>query len=345
MAIATAGIMYTILTFILCNTIMELGLMIAFVEKPIDHSNLSHLYSPLEIAAIATQGVHVIEYVILIYGFLKFHLFYMREGDVRKLLPKLLRISKQTSATVMLILLIIYPPIFLIPPILYRIWSEQPYNPERVSHFYTVAVFLTHIFNGVIRAVMIFVTVLVRAAWLSCSEKRRTANSEELLRNYDEYSKVISSLQGIFQPWFVLQWIIYFIAITEDCMAIIGALTISITEPETSRSQQNQELALTVTILIYNISAFVIPYLCGTTMNYYYKKYRKTLQDKQKQLLFRDLNDSEKSLKIAVKWILDKPEHYFIPTLCCLSIPLNNVGHTLTILLSLLAPVISLVNN
>jgi hypothetical protein len=240
----------------------------------------------------------------------------------------------------MLVVIVTYPPIFLISPILYRIWFENSFKPEYVVYVGTL--FLAYIFNGVIRAAMIFVTVLVRAAWLSCSEKSKMANSKELLKDFDKNRKVISSLQGIFQPWFVLQWIIYFIAITEDCMTIIRALTFSNIDPKIS---QNRYLVLTITTLVYNISVFVIPYTCGATMNYYYKEYRKTLQDKQKELLFRDLNDSEKFLKTAVKWILNKPEHLFIPSLCCLSIPLNNVGHTLTILLSLLAPVISLMNS
>lgn len=342
----TAGIVYTMLTLILCNAITGLGLMIVFV-KPTNHSNLSHVYNPLEIVKIvdiAIQGVHVIEYVILIYGFLKFHHFYMRdEGDVRELLSNLLQLSKQTSITVMLVVTIVYPPIFLISPILYRIWFENQLKPEHVVYVGTV--FLADIFNGAIRAVMIFVTVLVRAAWLSCSEKSKMANSKELLKDYDKNCKLISSLQGIFQPWFVLQWLIYFIAITEDCMTIIRVLTTSSISPTISGIKQNKYLALTITTLVYNISVFVIPYTCGTTMNYYYKEYRKTLQDKQKELLFRDLNDSEKNLKTAVKWILNKPEHLFIPSLCCLSIPLNNVGHILTILLSLLAPVISLMNS
>ena len=332
--------MYILLTLTLCNTIAELGFMIVFVEKPIGHSNASHQYDPLEIAAIATQGVRVIEYITLIYGFLRFNLFYKKDQDIHKLLLTLLKESRLTIVTTMLVTTIIYPPIFLIPPILYQKWFEHEVEPKMVSHLYTVTVFLTHIFNALIRAVMIFVTVLVRAAWISCSEKSETANSENLLSDYNENCEVTSSLQNVFQPWFVLQWIIYFIAITEDCMAIIGVLTTS--DHGTSRAQQNQALAQTITVLAYNISAFIIPYVCGTTMNFYYREYRKALQDKQKQLLF---NDGEKNLKIAVNWILDKPEHHFIPTLCCLSIPLNNIGHMLTILLSLLAPVISLVNN
>lgn len=300
----------------------------------------------------------MIECITLIYGVLRFSLLYIKEQDTDKHLLELLNKSKPTVGTTFLVIIIVYPPILLIPPILYKKWFEHDVKPEKISHYYTVTAFLTHIFNGAIRAAMIFVTVLVRVAWTSYPEDRKpaTCNSETLLSDYDRNRKTVSSLQNIFQPWFVLQWIIYFIAITEDCMAIIGALTIN--DPGTSRTQQNQELAETITILMYNISAFAVPYICGTVMNYYYREYHKVLQDRQRQLLFDDgKNDSENDsendeenegkndVKFAVNWILDKPDHQFVPTLCCLNIPLNNVGHTLTILLSLLAPMISLVNS
>lgn len=98
-----------------------------------------------------------------------------------------------------------------------------------------------------------------------------------------------------------------------------------------------------VTSLIYSIVAFAIPYGCGIIMNRYHDRYHRKLREKLRELSFEDHTESLRKKKDNLNLIINDPRYQFKPYICGLAIPLNNVGHTLTILLSLLAPVLSLV--
>lgn len=78
-------------------------------------------------------------------------------------------------------------------------------------------------------------------------------------------------------------------------------------------------------------------------MNKYHDRYHRKLRKKLRELSFEDHTESLRKKKDILNLIISDPGYQFKPYICGLAIPLNNVGHMLTILLSLLAPVLSLV--
>ena len=319
---------------ILINSITQLGLFVTIVVQGSSNNSVNDL----ELMGIVLAAVHVVEYFTLSCSFLRFHIIYKQQKKAGKLPSNIGAASSYlTMISILFVVLFIYPVVLLIPPTLYKAWSEHSLNStqQSVSHTFTGTEFLTHIFNGIIRAAMIFITLLVRGAWLSAEKSSTSCSTNELMRVYEQTGNLVLSLQGIFQQWFVLQWIIYFINITQGYKIIFNII------------EQNQLKLLieVITNLIYNVSAFAIPYACGIAMNYYHDKYCKTLQEEQKQLLFENLNENVRTKKDVLKWILENPNNRFTPSLCGLVIPLNNAGHTLTITLSLLAPILNFINS
>lgn len=114
---------------------------------------------------------------------------------------------------------------------------------------------------------MIVVTLVVRSSWLSASRtlqpqelvlqdgEKKCTTFGDLIQNYEDTCWFVSSFQSIFQGWFVLQWIIYFIAITEECMLIFDTLIAS--DYQESRLEQDRQLGLLFAYLTFYISGFV----------------------------------------------------------------------------------------
>ena len=134
----------------------------------------------------------------------------------------------------------------------------------------------------------------------------------------------------------MIQWATYFIGITVS----FGLLFDTMIE---NNLQFNQTLLDIFTQLIYYISALAIPYACGITINNCHKSYREHLEEKQKDLLSQNQDFSVYIIQTA-NLIPTKSKYLFTPSLCGLSIPLNSTGHSITILLTLLAFVLGLIS-
>lgn len=95
--------------------------------------------------------------------------------------------------------------------------------------------------------------------------------------------------------------------------------------------------------LAYYISALAIPYGCGILMNIRHGKYREQLDQKQKELLSKNPDDGIWIMQSSAL-IPANPQYMFIPSFCGLNIPLNSTGHSLTIILTLLAFMLGLIS-
>ena len=99
---------------------------------------------------------------------------------------------------------------------------------------------------------------------------------------------------------------------------------------------QLQQLQIAYTV--YNFSAFMFPYVCGTLMNYYHKKCHRIVQNTLQKLL-----KTRKSIWQNADLIPMNPDYQFIPSFFgVISIPMNSTGHALTIFLTLLSFLLSL---
>ena len=221
------------LTLILANSVAQLGFMITFVlpnntENSSD-SQQSNIYKLLDLANTVSQGVHVLEYIILVCSFYQFTRNQSIESDrLKEEAANLFHKSYPIIKIIMLLaFFIFYIAVITVTPALYRAWDEFSYTPQVVSHIYTITVFGAHLSIFITRAVMIITMLLVRTAWLSASQTLqqdddskdgRTTQTgditsiqtneqpfEDLVKNYDESGQFVSSLQSIFQQWFVLQ--------------------------------------------------------------------------------------------------------------------------------------------
>ena len=192
--------------------------------------------------------------------------------------------------------------------------------------------FLAHMSHYCIRLVMIFSKVVVWKIWSKRSRSEfRGENKEKfsrLITNYRIAGKSAALYQNLFQEWFVIQWLIYFLAIVRDCTVIVNILL------NGQYDKKHHLLWFSFTHLVHDIVVFLIPYICGTLMNYAHKQYHKSLKREQETILSAE--DIQWMLQCA-DLIPEEHGYQFIPSILCLSIPLDSAGYTLSVLLSLLA--------
>ena len=227
------------------------------------------------------------------------------------------------------------------PPILLTLWFKEfagwhkETAEQNASVGYTVLAWFHHISDLIIRIVMGGVTRLIMVAWISGEEelcsylKSENSTSQKfnsMVQNYKQTGKVIAALQSIFQVWFVMSWIVYFIGITGNTVLVLKALL----QLSSHRSWFYFAHLMNDTIV------FIIPYICGGLMNYYHGNYRETLEDVQERLLCESEVPSEYLVQNAIL-IPENPKFWFVPAFCCLNIPLESAGYTFTIVLTLFA--------
>ena len=345
---------YSFLSFVLVSSTIQLGLMINLIIPNSSENDVT--YKLFDFVNTIAQGVHVLEYAVLIFSF---HVYCKKAREIESHHEKLKQEAKKalrkcftaTNLTVLLIFLVAYPIVIIVPPSLYKAWSEYQNKQEILSHMLTVSLFLAQISNCVIRMTMIVTTMVIKSAWHSASQiisspenqemKCSIANFDDLVQNYENTGNFVCLLQRIFQRWFVLQWIIYFIAITEQCLLIFN--TLFVPEYQETNQEREKQLILLLSYLIFYISALAIPNFCGISINSYHEEYREVLLKKQREFLSQSNDQSVRIMQIADLIPVNR-KYQFVPSFLGLSIPLNITGHTLTIILTLLAFVLSLVS-
>ena len=167
-------------------------------------------------------------------------------------------------------------------------------------------------------------TLKVIDEWQSAFEDKQPRSVRCLTEYYTNVGMKISSYKEVFEPWFVLQWVAYFTPIMVNFILIFNS------------TGQLQQLQIAYTV--YNFSAFMFPYVCGTLMNYYHKKCHRIVQNTLQKLL-----KTRKSIWQNADLIPMNSDYQFIPSFFgAISIPINSTGHALTIFLTLLSFLLSL---
>ena len=335
-----------------------------YLIKPVftensSESQKSDIDKFLDFANTIFRALHVLEYATLIYSYRQFTKMKSQSTDRpdSKVSDWFCRCTDSTPLK--LLAFSIYIAVIIVTPSLYTAWHECLHQP--VQHAYMVSLFGAFLSNFVIRAVMIVITLQVRATWLSAcdtlrinsedngtqvqsSEDHHQLNFNNLVADYDKTGDSVSLLHCVFQRWFVIQWIIYFLEITNDCYYIYDLLTTDVGDmSDECKMGRNRSLTLHFMHLVYRVLAFGIPYSCGLSMNKHHQMYREELLKQQECILSKDSNEGVRIMQKA-NLIPENPKYQFIPSLCGLNISLDSTGHTLTILLSLLAFTLSLVS-
>ena len=231
------------------------------------------------------------------------------------------------------ILLLLKLIISIVPTVLILEWTGELFQCKRLNIAipYAWLAAVSFLANFFARLVMITATIAVGNAW----ELEDKNQIDDLMKEYKQIGQHVAKIQGIFQAWFVIKWLVYFIDITVDSVIAIRSLFGS-----DIQNERNTFIYIFMH-LIYNFVAFLTLYVCGGLMNSYHDKYCKKVEKKIKSTNFVGTS-WEKWCALSY---LRKPKYRFIPSLCGLHIPLDSSGYTLSLLLALVAFIANFVSS
>ena len=96
----------------------------------------------------------------------------------------------------------------------------------------------------------------------------------ELAGKYEQIGENVELITRIFQTWFTLPWIIFFISVSAETKNVLKPWS------------NGEELSAISTLhyTVYNVNqtlSLLVPYLCGLKMNMFHEKFYKELREKQ----------------------------------------------------------------
>ena len=299
----------------------------------------------------------MLEYCVLIWSLVHFHHRIVKKEEISTVserlkneiksltqchditIPHCLKNLNLKIIFLIIFLILIYPAIILVTLVQARYRSHY-------SKLYLGTLFVDYISTGIVRIIMIIVSLLIRGIWKAACVRLQAIKSsdgfKDVLKTYDKAGELISPLQDIFKKWFVLQWIVYFVEITQFCMLFFDEQVYDIDEEP--YLILNKSAGFYFSILLFHITTFAIPYFCGISMNSYHEAYLQTSQEQQKRILSQTPTESIIWIMQNAKLVPKNTKYEFVPSLGGLTIPLNSTGHNLTIAMALLVFWLSLVS-
>ena len=207
-------------------------------------------------------------------------------------------------------------------------------NNTNIAIIYIITASFNYVGNLIARLAMVVTTLAVGNAWINLL-LRENQSTEDLQKGYKTTGQAVVAIQRVFQEWFVIKWIIYFIDITAYSIIAIKSIF------DNKEVKKDDVIMYSFIRLSYNFIAFLTLYICGTIMNKYHEKCCKKLE---KKLMKHEATCTTEHTRLKIQWdiqcaiaSLRKPKYCFSPSLCGLSIPLNSSGYTLSILIALFA--------
>ena len=245
-----------------------------------------------------------------------------------------------------------------IPPILLVVYMKKIIlvfiNKDKsiivIAKLYTSMAWIKHLSEWTIRMGMIIATLRIYREWSRDIDIRIKVdkNVEEkddmivrnnfsaLIRMYHERGQLVSSIQRVFELWFVLQWFAYLVRITMDLLLIVRALITNDLEVEGP-----EQIWFTLTHLIYDIVTIIVPYVCGTLMNKYNERFLSEMGKKQEEIFSKSKNLSVWLMQ-RFTLIPEQKSYQFTPSLFYIAIPLRSTVFSISIIVSLFTCILSL---
>ena len=329
-------------------------LTITYINTTLTPGNNGLLESQLlAVGNLLAQTCRALQFAALIYGVSKFSRLLSSPSDrlvLKRTQKKFMAFKKEhnpcTVHTFILFgILILYCLVTLPPPVLlsiwfreFALWHSDNQDQQRSSYGYTILAWFHHISDLVIRLAMCVVTRLIMVAWSSGQEKLKiieeSGDSEpekftKVVKNYTETGKMVAALQDLFQEWFMMSWVVYFIGVTGNTTLVLKAVFNNLFNTSSHRS------FFYLAHLVNDFAAFLILYICGGLINHYHEKYRNTLEEVQENILSNSDILSE-CIHQKANLIPSNPKYKFVPAICCLDISLESAGYSL----ALICPVI-----
>ena len=351
------------------------------------HINTSHAF---DLMKSFIQSIHVIEYSALLYGIGGFYLYisikrnkyFTLNSHYKESCKRLMcRYSIIYFGAILFcgICIIIFALATITPVVLLTVWQTDIITAKftyinisglQLSNTYVGISYVSHVCHSLTRIFMIYVTVVVKHAWLpsqprvynsgtcliTCAKmvlrpkwlEDETEGDDDcedqtdpkgqfttLVDNYKMTGEFIAPLYAIFQQWFVMQWVVYFIKIIEDLSIALHSL---VTETYSASSAEQHKLLFTLIHLVFDLILFLIPYFCASLFNQYHDEHRERLQKVQSKIFSKE---AEGWMLQCAQLIPENPKYIFVPSFCGLSIPLSSPGYNLSIILALFAFIIS----
>ena len=246
--------------------------------------------------------------------------------------------------TILAIFVLVYGVISAVPSIILIIFRDKLVisyqNNTGLGNAYLITAVVSYVSNSITRIAMIIATFIIGNAWVNKIETvNETQKIEDFMKSYKKTGQAVAAIQRVFQDWFVIKWIVYFIDITAYSIIAIKFLF-------DDQKVGKDMIMYSFIRLSYNFIAFLTLYICGTIMNKYHEKYCTKLEKRLRKFecicTSQELPETDTCLRVPWKIqcaiaSLRKPKYYFSPSLCGFSIPLNNSGYTLSILIALFA--------
>ena len=311
-------------------------------------NSTSNAHNLFNFVQTVIQGLHVLEYSVLILSLFQFQWIITKNETLKNNIKSQIQCQNFKRIFLVISLVAIYYAVIIIAPLSLYV-HEGGYTsklPQIYSRLYILTLFVDFISSGLVRIAMIIVSSFIRGIWKAAHAKLQHITTSDgfkyILDAYDEAGELVSPLQHIFQKWFVLQWIVNFVSITQFCMLFFDEQVYDIDEEP--YLILDESAAFHFTILLFYITAFAIPYFCGIFMNSYHEAYLQNSQKQQKRILSESPPESVPWIMQNAKLVPKNAKYQILPSLGGLTIPLSNTGHNLAIAMALLVFWLSLVS-
>ena len=320
------------------------------------HTNNSLIGNKLlAMGNLLAQTLRVLQYPALMYGLRHFSVVLKPEWKFKKIISTFKCKSSAVcscSTCCLGLVILAYTLVTFVPPILLMVWfrvfvewDNHMLEKNALVGFMGLEL-VYHISDYLVRLAFFVVTLLTVSTWTcgkgdlkSIVEDNAIINDckkfKELVKKYKEIGELVAKLQYIFEVWFVLAWGIYFIGLTGNTVFILEMLI--------NGKDYDENFWVFVTHLINDIAAFTVPYFCGALINYYHDVFHTALGDMQDKM-FERCETFLDCIALNASAVPKKSKYDFTPAILCINIPLESAGFTLTIILTIIAFVLSLVS-
>lgn len=356
-----------------------------FTAENFSHHENTHLF---DLIHSLIQSIHVVEYSSLLYGIGGFYFFTLIRRNSFYNLNKIYKKSCSRLICDCGCMCLSFISVFglgtaiftlsaFVPTALLTKWENDivtanfttfdKVSGQDLSKLYVGISYLSHFCHTATRIFIIYVTVVIRSAWLNQSEtpvhsglkawavtilKPQWLEQEiesgdgenpkekfaSLVKNYNRIGQLVTPLQAIFQQWFVMQWVVYFIKIVEDFSVVIHSL---VTE-EFKDLSHKRKLLFVLTHLVFDLILFIIPYFCASLFNQYHEEYRERIKQVRNRIYSEQAESNAAWMMQCAELIPENIKYAFVPSFCGLSIPLSSPGYNISIIFALFAFITSI---
>lgn len=172
-----------------------------------------------------------------------------------------------------LILVIAVPSLNILKELEYKKVSRC-YNNDRNEYFvYTAVNYLRYLCAFIVRVAFVITTLVIREKWRVPHLYPAVVAANHLnewTSRYTHAGESAKSIMKIFQTWFIIPWLIFFITSSVDVNSTIQPW-----------SDEYGSTTARVSYLIFNFNKFIgllVPFFCATLINSYHRKFYKHMK-------------------------------------------------------------------